>query len=397
MGQVCNCHLRTLQLAGYKPAPRSFQKEIQMTAFQIHDTAELISPSLVVFHERLVANLEEMIRIAGGPENLCPHCKTHKTREIVEMQVRLGINYHKCATIAEAEMLAEVGVQEVLIAYQMVGPNVKRFRQLVDKFPATRFACLVDNPMSATALEEAITGADRCVGVLIDLDSGMNRTGIELGPQAIELCEMLLSMDKIEVDGLHWYDGHNRQVDEHERAVAVNTGWNQFIKFRDQLLMSGLPVNRIVAAGSGSFPILAEKSEPNLILSPGTTTYWDADLHERFPEMNFKPALGILTRVISCNRHGHLTLDVGHKSCAADQPAGKRLHFPTIPDAKELLQSEEHLVIETKAKLKLGDSVVAIPRHACPASAVHKFAYVVKDGQVSETWNIAARDRVLSI
>ena len=109
--------------------------------FQIHDTAELISPSLVVFHERLVANLEEMIRIADGPEKLCPHCKTHKTREIVEMQVRLGINYHKCATIAEAEMLAEVGVQEVLIAYQMVGPNIKRFRQLVDKFPATRFAC----------------------------------------------------------------------------------------------------------------------------------------------------------------------------------------------------------------------------------------------------------------
>jgi len=350
--------------------------------FQIHDTAELISPSLVVFHERLVANLEEMIRIAGGPEKLCPHCKTHKTREIVEMQVRLGINYHKCATIAEAEMLAEVGVHEVLIAYQMVGPNLKRFRQLVDKFPSTRFATLIDNPASANALEAIMDGSQHNAGV---------------GPRAIELCEMLLSMDKIEIDGLHWYDGHNRQTDEYERKIAVDTGWNQFIKFRDQLLMSGLPVKRIVAAGSGSFPILAEKSEPNLILSPGTTTYWDADLHERFPEMNFKPALGILTRVISANRRGHVTLDVGHKSCAADQPAGKRLFFPTIPDAKELLQSEEHLVIETKAELKLGDTVVAIPRHACPASAVHKFAYVIKEANLAETWNIAARDRMLTI
>ena len=365
--------------------------------YQIENTKELISPSLVIFHEQLVANLQEMVRIAGSPEKLCPHCKTHKTREIIQMQVELGINYHKCATIAEAEMLAEVGVQEVLIAYQMVGPNLKRFRQLVDKFPTTRFGALVDNPTSANALESAMAGSAGGAGVLIDLDSGMKRTGIELGPRAIELFELLLSMDKIEIDGLHWYDGHNRQDDEYERKIAVETGWNQFTKFRDQLLMSGLPVNRIVAAGSGSFPILAEKSEPNLILSPGTTTYWDADLHERFPEMNFKPALGILTRVISCNRRGHVTLDVGHKSCAADQPAGKRLHFPTIPDAKEQRHTEEHLVIETKAELKLGDVVIAIPRHACPASAVHKFAYVIKDSQVHETWNIAARDRVLTI
>lgn len=365
--------------------------------YRIDGTDDLLSPSLVVFHEQLEANLQEMIRIAGGPEKLCPHCKTHKTREIIKMQVELGINYHKCATIAEAEMLAEVGVNEVLIAYQLVGPNLKRFRQLVDKFPATRFACLVDNPASTSEVETAMQGSERSVGVLLDLDPEMHRTGISIGPQAIELYEMLEAMENIEVDGLHWYDGHNRQDDADDRRVAVDAGWNQFLKFRDQLLMSGLPVKRIVAAGSGSFPILAEKSEPNLILSPGTTTYWDADLHERFSEMNFKPALGILTRVISRNRKGFLTLDVGHKSCAADQPAGKRLFFPTIPDAIEQRHTEEHLVIETSSNLKLGDVVIAIPRHACPASAVHKFAYVVKEKRVVESWDIAARDRVLTI
>lgn len=368
-------------------------------AYQITDVESLHSPGLVIFHDLLVSNLEEMIRIAGGPEKLCPHCKTHKTREIIEMQVELGINYHKCATIAEAEMLGEVGVAEVLIAYQLVGPNLNRLRQLVDKFPQTRFASLVDNPQSADELEAAAAGCEQKVGVLIDIDPGMHRTGIELGPQAIELYEMLLSLGNVELDGLHFYDGHNRQNDESERKVAVDSGWYQLLKFRDQLLLSGLPVKRIVAAGSGSFPILAAKSEPNLILSPGTTTFWDADLFERFPEMNFKPALGILTRVISCNRRGYLTLDVGHKSCAADQPAGKRLWFPTIPDAEEMRHTEEHLVIATANEqgLKLGDAVIAIPRHACPASAVHKFVSVVKGHRVEERWEVAARDRILTI
>lgn len=144
---------------------------------------------------------------------------------------------------------------------------------------------------------------------------------------------------------------------------------------------------------------MAAKSEPNVVLSPGTTTFWDADLNERFPEMNFTPALGIFTRVISCNRHGYLTLDVGHKSCAADQLAGKRLWFPTIPDAEEVRHTEEHLVIATAndQKLKLGDAVVAIPRHACPASAVHKFVTIVKDHRAEGQWEVAARDRILTI
>lgn len=220
--------------------------------YQITNVESLYSPGLVVFHDLLVSNLEEMIRIAGGPEKLCPHCKTHKTREIIQMQIELGINYHKCATIAEAEMLGEVGVAEVLIAYQLVGPNLNRFRQLVDKFPQTRFAVLVDNPRSADELDAVLTNCQQSVGVLIDLDSGMHRTGIELGPQAIELYEILLSLGNVELDGLHFYDGHNRQADESERKIAVDAGWNRLLKFRDQLLLSGLPIKRIVAAGSGS-------------------------------------------------------------------------------------------------------------------------------------------------
>ena len=373
--------------------------------YQIKNTDEIYSPGLVIFRELLVHNLKEMIRIAGGAERLRPHCKTHKTREIIEMLIEMGVTRHKCATIAEAEMLAGVGAQDVLLAYQMVGPNVNRLVQLLDKFPSVRFATLVDHPSAVDQLSNAISQANsadgklRSVEVLLDLNSGMNRTGIQIGQNAIELYEMIFSAEGLKLGGLHWYDGHNRQSDLHQRTGCVNAGWEKFIRFRDQLLMSGLEIPRIVTAGTGSFPILAESGEPNLELSPGTTVFHDDDMATRFPEMNFQPALGILTRVVSCNQAKHLTLDVGHKSCAADQPAGKRLVFPQLPDAEEIMHSEEHLVIKTSNadQFKLGDCLIAIPRHACPVSAVHKFAHVIENRECVERWETLARDRVLSV
>ncbi|MFT7632038.1 MAG: D-serine deaminase-like pyridoxal phosphate-dependent protein [Mariniblastus sp.] len=377
-------------------------------AYFIADASEIFSPGMVVFRELLEHNLQEMVRMAGGPERLRPHCKTHKTREIVAMQLKLGISKHKCATIAEAEMLAGCGVQDVLLAYQPVGPNVARLVRLIDKFPETRFSCLVDHPKPVAELSRAViakqdshdeTAAARRLGVLLDLDSGMNRTGIQLGPDAIELFEMVLTSDGLEMSGLHWYDGHHRQPDLEQRTGEVNAGWDKLIRFRDQLLLSGLEVPRIVTAGTGSFPILAEHDEPNLELSPGTTTFYDDDMATRFPELNFRPALGILTRVVSRNRAKHLTLDVGHKSCAADQPFGRRLVFPGIPDAQEVMHSEEHLVIKTELadQFKLGDHLIAIPRHACPVSAVHQFANVVVNGKLDSRWEVIARDRILTV
>lgn len=367
--------------------------------YEIKDVSQIFSPGLVIYRDLVEQNLQEMIRIAGGPDRLCPHCKTHKTREITKMEIELGIASHKCATIAEAEMLADVGVEEILIAYQLVGPNVGRFVRLMDKFPRVRFAALVDSPAAIESLSTAMEASNKEVSVLLDLDPGMGRTGIEIGPDAITLYEMIGSSPGVMPGGLHWYDGHNRQSDVGERTTAVNVGWNRLTQFRDQLLLNGLDVPRIVTAGTGSFPILAERGEPNIQLSPGTTVFHDAAMTEMFPEMPFVPALGILTRVISQNRQRHLTLDVGHKSCAADQPAGNRLAFPDLPDAVEVQQTEEHLVIATDrfAEFALGDALIAIPRHACPASAVHQFATIVSGGKVVDRWQIAARDRVLTV
>ena len=377
-----------------------------VSVYDIQDVDKIASPGIVVFRELLEHNLKEMVRIAGGSHRLRPHCKTHKTREIIQMEIELGITRHKCATIAEAEMLAAVGVEDVLLAYQMVGPNLERLVKLIDKYPGTKFACLVDCPTAVDELSKAVVAGnpDRTVEVLLDLNPGMNRTGISIGQDAIELYEMILSAEGLELGGLHWYDGHHRQPDLDERTGMVMSGWSRLIRFRDQLLLNGLAVPRIVTAGTGSFPILAETGEPNLELSPGTTVFHDDDMLTRFPEMSFIPALGILTRVVSCNRKNHLTLDVGHKSCAADQPFGRRLAFPELGtfehgDFEEVMHSEEHLVIATPhaQRYKLGDTLVAIPRHACPVSAVHQFASVISGGRLIGQWQIVARDRMITV
>ena len=94
--------------------------------YMIEDTSEIISPGLVVFYETLEENLQEMIRIAGSAERMRPHCKTHKMREVAELQVAAGITKHKCATFAEAEMLYDAGIRDIFLAYNLVGPNIPR-------------------------------------------------------------------------------------------------------------------------------------------------------------------------------------------------------------------------------------------------------------------------------
>ena len=107
--------------------------------YAIDNPFGLLSPSLVIFRDLVRKNLVEMIAMARGPDRLRPHVKTHKMAAIVRMAAELGISKHKCATIAEAEMVAAAGGSDVLLAYPLVGPNLVRFARLVRAYPATTF------------------------------------------------------------------------------------------------------------------------------------------------------------------------------------------------------------------------------------------------------------------
>ena len=197
------------------------------------------SPALLVFFDRLEANLREMIRIAGSPERLRPHCKTHKIAEIIQLQLAAGITRHKCATIAEAEMLLDAGVRDVFLAYAPVGPNLDRIVALSQQYPHAAISISADHPLPLEALSARIKRAGRTIGVVIDLDAGMHRTGIPLGEQAKALYRKTTELPGLATEGFQLYDGHHRQLDLNERRAAVRQVWDQTASLADSLQREG--------------------------------------------------------------------------------------------------------------------------------------------------------------
>ncbi len=365
----------------------------------IAGSAEIITPAVLVFHDRLERNLAKMIKIAGNPARLRPHCKTYKLREVVRLQLEKQINKFKAATFAEAEMLVSSGVQDVLLAYNVVGPNICRAVQFVKTFPQVTFAVTADHAVPIQQLGTAMSAENQTIDVLLDFDAGMHRTGIAPGTTARELYRQIVQQDGLRAGGLHVYDGHHHQVDVNERRTACMACWESVSNFRDSLVGQDWPVPRIVMGGTGSFPIYASIEDPSIELSPGTCVFHDAGYTASFPDMDFEPAALILTRVISRPTSDRVTLDLGYKAVAADPPADRRVLFPDLPDAKLVIQNEEHLVIETSSaeRFQPGDELLAVPYHICPTTALHKQVHLIRDGAFTECWDVVARDRRLTV
>src|SRR5262249_9599481 len=159
--------------------------------------------------------------IAGGPGRLRPHVKTHKTREVARLELDAGITKHKCATLAEAEMLAGCGAPDVLLAYNLVGPNCGRMAKLARAYPQCRFAVVADHPVPIRELSDAMSPTGQKVDVLLDLDIGQHRTGVAPGAAAVALYELIAKLPGLRPGGLHIYDGHNHQENLAERSAAV--------------------------------------------------------------------------------------------------------------------------------------------------------------------------------
>jgi D-serine deaminase-like pyridoxal phosphate-dependent protein len=368
--------------------------------YLIRDTSTVFTPALLFYKELIRRNIAHAVTMAGGPSRLRPHAKTHKTREIVRLQLDAGITRHKCATIAEAELLAQVGAPDVLIAYNMVGPNCGRLARLIARYPDCRFSVLADHPRGATQLSDALAAAKATVDVLIDLDVGQHRTGIAPGPAAADLYKSFARLPGLRPGGFHVYDGHNHQDSFHERQSAALRGLEPVLALRDTVEKQGLPVPRIVAGGTPTFAVYARLDVPGLECAPGTCFLHDDGYGSRFADLaGFRPAAVLLTRVISRPTTTRITLDLGYKAIASDPPAGKRCVLLNVPDYQPILQNEEHFVVETPAAERFGpgDEVYAVPTHICPTCALHQRAYVVEDGRVTEMWDIAGRDRALIV
>jgi len=367
--------------------------------YQINEPEKIISPSLLFYKKRIENNIDRMIHMAGSADRLVPHIKTHKCSEVVQIQLNKGINKFKCATIAEAEMLAHAGAQWILIAYQMVGPNLKRLGELKSKFTNVTFSSLVDNEQSADDLQQLAKSNDSDFNVFIDINVGMNRTGASTDFSLLSLFRYLENLPNIKVTGAHIYDGHIRNEAFAERKLAVDDAFEKTLPLLDLLNQKHGTKPMVIAGGSPTFTI--HNMRADIFLSPGTNVLWDWGYGATLQDQPFLHAALILTRVISRPASGIITIDLGHKAIAAENPIDKRFQILNLTKYTVISQSEEHGVVQVEEQewtnIQIGDLFYALPYHICPTVALHDFATVIDDTHVFAEWKITARNRRITI
>jgi D-threonine aldolase len=360
----------------------------------------LNSPMMVVFRDRLQANLDSMLVMAGHPSRLRPHCKTHKMEQIIRMWVEQGVTKHKAATIAECEMLAAAGAKDILLAYNPVGPNIGRVVALATKYPACRFSVTTDHEGSLQLLSAAAAKVNVTIGIMLDVNVGMNRTGIQPeDPAAVSLYVLASKLPGLRAAGFHIYDGHQRQALLADRKAAVAAQWPSIQELRKKCEAANAPVPALACGGTPTFPCYAEMDDAGIELCPGTSVFHDAGYGTSFTDLPFEPAAAVVTRVVSRPASDRVTLDIGNKAVAADPPKGARVFFPDLPNAVQDTHNEEHmgLITPDADRYKPGDVLLAIPIHVCPTSALYDRVAVIDKGKITEYWEVTSRNRKISI
>lgn len=365
--------------------------------YSIDNVGEVDSPALVVYPERVKANIDAAVAMVEAVAQLRPHIKTCKSPDAVGLMLAAGITKFKCASIAEAEMLGRCGAPDVLLAYQPIGPKVRRFVSVITQFAGTRYSCLADNREAAERMAEVFVLAGLVVPVFIDLNLGMDRTGIPPGTAAVALYASCNGLPGIKAVGLHGYDGHIRDKDFAARKKACDDSFGRVVDLQLQITAAGFPSPLLIMGGSPTFSIHCRRK--GIECSPGTFVYWDKGYGDLCPEQPFQPAALVLTRVISQPSIDRVCTDMGHKSIAAENDIARRAYFLNAPALQLVSQSEEHGIVGSPPGdlPGTGDILYVLPFHICPTVALYEEAIAIVDGKVSGSWRNLARDRKITI
>jgi D-serine deaminase-like pyridoxal phosphate-dependent protein len=368
----------------------------KMPWHQVENLNEIPSPSLLIFPDRIEANIKKMIEIAGNADQLRPHVKTHKMPEIVKLQLKHGINKFKCATLSETEMVARCGAPDILLAIQPVGPNIERFFRLKKEFKNIKISCIADNEEVIIQLSDMARKTGLETHVWLDINNGMNRTGVTPGEKASRLYERIMDSPMLIAEGLHVYDGHIHEPDLTLRKKICEDSFLSVINLIEELKTEGISPVKVIAGGTPTFPIHTLRK--NVETSPGTTLLWDWGYSSSFSDMDFLHAAVLLTRIISKPGIDLLCLDLGHKAVASEMPQ-PRIKLLGIDKYTIVNHNEEHMVIRTPLadKYKPGDALYALPWHICPTVDRHDTVYVINDHKVTGQWNVVARTRMITI
>ncbi len=358
---------------------------------------EVMTPALVIYPEIIAANIESTLKLLGGnAERWRVHIKTAKLGFTLRMLVERGVHNFKCATTLELLVACQSGAKDVLYAYPAMGANARRAREIAEEFPDVRISVLAESDGQVQQWH-----ASR-VGIFLDINPGMNRTGIEQSrrDKVISLARAIAAAG-LQFRGLHYYDGQYGSAAEDERMRETHRGYDRLLELVSDLERSGINVPEVITAGTPTFASslsFAGFRGRNFVhrVSPGTVVYCDATSLQQLPaEYGYGAAALVVTRVVSHPRAGMVTCDAGHKAVSAD--AG----VPTCvavghPELMPLSPSEEHLpmaVTEGAAGPQIGDVLYLVPRHVCPTVNNFDCAVLVRGGNIEAVERVSARGR----
>jgi D-serine deaminase-like pyridoxal phosphate-dependent protein len=364
--------------------------------FNIRDIENVSSPSLILYPARIEANIRKMLTIAGNPDRIRPHIKTHKMPGIVRLMMKYGIYKIKCATIAEAEMAALCGINDILLAIQPVGPNLERFFLLKQKFPETKISCIVDSEEVIIQIWRMANLKKLETHLWIDINNGMNRTGISPDERALLLYNTILSLPMLQAEGLHVYDGHIHEKEISLRKKICDDAYGKVADLIEKIKSSGVSNVNVIAGGTPTFPIHATRE--GVETSPGTILLMDYGYSSSYADLNFLHAAILFTRIISKPGKDLICIDLGTKAVASEMPQ-PRIKITGLEKYEILGHNEEHMVIRTTEceKYKNGDPLYCIPWHICPTVDRYDTVYISEDNNITGTWEVEARKRKISI
>lgn len=370
---------------------------IDKSDYEVGRTERVLTPALLVYADFVRRNIEVTIeQLGGNARRWRPHLKTTKMAWVVRELVGRGVVDFKCATTLELLTAASNGARDVLVAYPVAGANAARVRQIAAGFPTVAISTLVDSPSMVAEW------AGGNVGLFIDVNPGMDRTGIdqERAEEIVDLAKLILRA-KVPFRGLHYYDGHLAALSHDERTRAAHSGYDRLMKLAAAVEAAGVPVESAITAGTPAFPCSLSyegfrAARFNHQVSPGTLVFNDMRSLAQPPrKWGYRPAVLVLSRVVSRPRPNIVTCDAGHKSVSAD--AG--VPNCSVVGSGELIPldpSEEHLPIEVPAGAAapgLGELLYLLPKHICPTVNNFDHALIVEQGKITRLDRVAARGR----
>lgn len=351
----------------------------------------LPTPHLLIRLDRVRSNLAQMRALLaphGGLARWRPHVKTAKVRAVLELLLDAGLRDFKCATTREARVLLELAQLrgerlDLLVAFPHRGANLMRIAELARTFPTQRLSVLSDEPEHASAIAAA------GLGVFVDLDPGMGRSGAPLDERS--RIRAVIQSSGASFRGLHSYEGHIRHATSTERIAACTPIFDALCSLASDM---GCVEREILTSGTPTFlEALAHRGLAGLRhrVSPGIVVYWDLN-SEALGIRGFSCAASVLARVVSAPRSGRLTLDAGSKSVDASV-ADPCVCAAGHEEWTALRPSEEHLpfLIPAGGSPHLGELVELYPKHVCPMVNLAERCALLEDERLLEVVTVDAR------